>query len=71
MANGRHLALVQRIPAADVHPVQAKLLGRLVHGGLQGKQDLRHAKAPEGAAGPVVGEDRPSLVARVGDAVQG
>ena len=55
LAVGQHLARLDGVLVADLPRVEARLLGKDVDEGLQGKLGLAHAKAAEGARGRVVG----------------
>ena len=52
---GQHLARLDGVLVANLPRVEARLLGKDVDEGLQGKLGLAHAKAAEGARGRVVG----------------
>ena len=65
------IAGLQRVPPADLPPVEADLLGEPVEDPLHGEGDLDGTKAAEGAAWRVVRIDRPRLDVDVGDLVGG
>ena len=70
LAGRRRVAGAQRVAMAELQPVDAELVGQLVHHRLVGDGGLRHAEAAEGAGRRAVGEEGLAPGAHVGHGIR-